>query len=111
MKILFSSTGKSWEDTVDERFGRAKGFVLYNEETDNLSWLSNDENADAEHGAGIKAAQLVINTGADILITGKVGPKAHDILKKTNLKIYKAENISLKQAYKNFQERMLNQIK
>jgi predicted Fe-Mo cluster-binding NifX family protein len=111
MKILFSATGKNWEDSVDERFGRAKGFVLYDEGTNQLSWLSNYENVDAEHGAGIKAAQLVLNTGADILIIGRIGPKAYDILKKTNLEIYKAENISLKQAYKDLQEGILNQIK
>ncbi len=110
MKIVFSSTGKNWDDNVDERFGRAKGYVLYDEGTDQLSWLSNDENVDGAHGAGIKAAQLVLNTGAAILITGKVGPKAHDILKKTQIKIYKAENISLRQAYKNFQEGLLPEI-
>ena len=111
MKILFSSTGNNWDSTVDERFGRAKGYVLYDEDTNKLIWFSNDENLNAEYGAGVKAAQLVLNTKATILITGRIGPKAHDILKKANIKIFVAENVSLKQAYKNFQEGLLTQAR
>lgn len=107
MKILFSSTGKNWEDKVDERFGRASGFVLYDEEIDQLSWYSNEENIDAEHGAGVNASQLAINTKATVLITGKIGPKAQNILKKAKIKIYHAGNISLKQAYKGFKNNTL----
>ena len=109
MKILFSSTGKNWEDNVDERFGRAKGFVLFDEDTNQIKWLSNDENVNAGHGAGIQAAQLVLNTGADILITGRIGPKAQEVLRKTNIKIYKAVNISIKQAYKYLKEGLLKE--
>ncbi len=109
MKILFSSKGKTWEDTVDERFGRAMGFVLYDEVNDQLTWQSNDRNINAEHGAGVNASQMVINTGAEVLITGKIGPKAHDILKKTDIKIYIAGNVSLKQAYKDFKENRLQE--
>ncbi len=107
MKIIFSSTGKNWEDNIDDKFGRAKGFVLYDEDNNKLSWLSNDENMDAEHGAGIQAAQLVLNTGAEILITGRIGPKAREVLEKTNIKIYETVNVSIKQAYKNFKEGLL----
>jgi len=109
MKIIFSSTGKNWDDKVDEKFGRAKGFVLYDEETKMLKWISNDRNRNAEHGAGIQAAQLVLNTGAEILITGRIGPKAREVLKKTNIKIYKAVNISIKKAYENFNEGLLKE--
>jgi predicted Fe-Mo cluster-binding NifX family protein len=107
MKIIFSSTGKNWEDNIDDKFGRAKGFVLYDEDNNKLSWLSNDENMNAGHGAGIQAAQLVLNTGAEILITGRIGPKAREVLEKTNIKIYETVNVSIKQAYKNFKEGLL----
>ena len=115
MKIAIASgkggTGKNWEDIVDERFGRASGFVLYDEENNLLSWYSNDENIDAEHGAGVNASQMVLNTGATVLITGKIGPKAHDILKKADIKIFIAGNYSLKKAYKDFKENKLKEHK
>jgi predicted Fe-Mo cluster-binding NifX family protein len=100
MKILFSSTGKNWDDEVDQRFGRASGFVLYDEETDKLNWYSNEENINAQHGAGVNASQLAINTGANILVTGRIGPKAYDILKTAEIKIFISGNIKLKEAYK-----------
>lgn len=110
MKIIFSSTGKNWEDKVDERFGRAKGFILYDEDIKRLSWLSNDKNINAEHGAGIQAVSLIVNAGAEILITNRVGPKAREVLEKTSIKIYKAVNISIRQAYKNFKEGLLEEL-
>ena len=64
MKIIFSSQNKNWDSNLDERFGRAKGFVLYDEETNKFSWHSNQDNLNAAHGAGIQSAQFVINTGA-----------------------------------------------
>jgi predicted Fe-Mo cluster-binding NifX family protein len=111
MKIIIPSTGKSWEDKVDDRFGRARGFLLYDEDKNKLSWLSNETNMNAGHGAGIQAAQLVINTGAEILITGQIGPKAREILEKTNIKIYKCVNSSIKQAYNNFKQGLLKEDK
>ncbi len=111
MKILFSSTGKTLEDQVDERFGRAAGFVLYDDNNNQLSWYSNQENVDVGHGAGVNASQLAINTKANVLITGKIGPKAQDILKKAKIKVYLAGNISLNQAYKEFKNNKLTQQK
>jgi predicted Fe-Mo cluster-binding NifX family protein len=110
MKIIIPSTGKSWEDKVDERFGRARGFALYDEDENKLSWLSNETNMNAGHGAGIQAAQLVVNTGAEILITGEIGPKAREILQKTNIKIYKSANNNVKQAYDNFKQGLLKEV-
>jgi predicted Fe-Mo cluster-binding NifX family protein len=111
MKIIIPSTGKSWEDKVDDRFGRARGFLLYDEDENKLSWLSNERNMNAGHGAGIQAAQLVINTDAKILITVQIGPKAREILEKTNIKIYKSVNSSIKQAYNNFKQGLLKEDK
>ena len=111
MKILFSSTGKTLEDNVDERFGRAPGFVLYDDANDQVNWYSNQENVNADHGAGVNASQLAINTKASVLITGKIGPKAHDILKKAKIKVYLAGNISLNQAYKDYKNNILKQHK
>jgi predicted Fe-Mo cluster-binding NifX family protein len=110
MKIIIPSTGKSWEDKVDDRFGRARGFLLYDEDEDKLSWLSNEINMNVGHGAGIQAAQLVINKGAEILITGEIGPKAREILEKTKIKIYKSDNTSIKQAYNSFKQGLLKKV-
>lgn len=101
MKIVFTSTGKNWDSPLDSVFGRAEGYILYNEEKNKLSWFSNAENRNAGHGAGIQAGQNVAGLGADIVITGgMVGPKASEILKKAGIKIYSSvDKKSVKGAY------------
>jgi len=108
-KILFTSTGKDWSDKLDERFGRAAGFVLYDEEENTLSWSSNEENVNASHGAGTQAAQFAISSGASILITGHVGPKAFDVLNLSDINIFLSSESTLKEVYEAFKEGKLKQ--
>lgn len=109
MKILFTSTGKDWSNKLDERFGRAAGFTLYDQEENTLSWHSNEENVNAAHGAGTQAAQFAINSGAAILITGHVGPKAFDVLNLSEIKIFLSKEVPLKEVYEAFKEGKLKQ--
>jgi len=109
MKILFTSNGKTWSDKLDERFGRAAGFVLFDQEKDTLSWHSNEENVNAAHGAGTQAAQFAINSGASVLITGHVGPKAFDVLNLSDISIFLSSEASLKEVYEAYKEGKLKQ--
>ena len=104
MKIVFTSENNSWGSSLDERFGRAKGFVIYDEETGDFSWHSNENNLNAAHGAGIQAAQFVIKTGAKVLISGNIGPKAFDLLNKTGIEVFNANVDSLKKIYNDYKQ-------
>jgi predicted Fe-Mo cluster-binding NifX family protein len=108
MKIIFSAQRNSWDSMLDKRFGRSTGFMLYDEHSGVLSWYSNEDNMNAAHGAGTKAAQMVINSGAGVLITGNVGPKAFEILKKTDIEIYNAEAAPLRSIYHAYKQGKLN---
>jgi predicted Fe-Mo cluster-binding NifX family protein len=88
MKIVFTTSGQDWEAKLEERFGRASGFLVYDEEGNTLNWKSNEENKDAAHGAGIQAAQKVVQTGAEAIVTGNLGPKASSTIKSANIKAY-----------------------
>ncbi|MGN1140858.1 MAG: NifB/NifX family molybdenum-iron cluster-binding protein [Oliverpabstia sp.] len=48
--------------------------------------------ARAHGGAGIQAAQFLVDSGVNILITVRCGQNAADVLKATNIKIYKSVN-------------------
>ena len=112
MKIIFSSQNRDWESLLDERFGRAIGFNLYDEESGILSWHSNEDNLNAAHGAGTQAAQFVINSGALVLISGKVGPKAFDLLDKTGIEIYNSDVDKLKSIYNAYKQgKLIKQTK
>ena len=81
MKIAVTSTGTDLESEVDPRFGRAPYFLIVESETFDFEALDNKENVNALKGAGIQAAGMVSNKGAEVLLTGFCGPNAFKVLK------------------------------
>ncbi|HOD13834.1 MAG TPA: NifB/NifX family molybdenum-iron cluster-binding protein [Spirochaetota bacterium] len=88
MIIAVTTEGKTMKATIDERFGRASGFIIYNTDTGSHEYRENQQNLDAAQGAGIQSAKTVIDAGASVLITGNVGPKAHAALAAGGVEIY-----------------------
>lgn len=81
MKIAISTQGREKNSPVDPRFGRAAWFVIIDSETgDIVDVLDNRAAQDAAHGAGINAATVVAESGAQAVLTGRVGPKAFAVL-------------------------------
>jgi predicted Fe-Mo cluster-binding NifX family protein len=103
-KIVFSAKGEGWDALVNDKFGRASGFVVYDEDSDVLSYHTNQANLNAEHGVGIQTAQFVAGIGADVVVTGgNVGPKATEVLKHAGVKIVEfASEIPVKEAYEKY---------
>ncbi len=110
MKIIISSTGKKWSDSIDPQFEHANGFILLNEETNRKSWHSNEENVNTTQNSGIQEAQFVVNTGASVLITGSVGSKALKILNHSNIMIYKAADLSVKEGWVDYKGGFLEEL-
>ncbi len=106
MRILFTAKGDSWDALVDPRFGRAEMFVVYDEESDTLTKILNDEAKGKAHGVGLQSAKKAIQTNVDAIITGNgAGEKALEILQKSNIKVYVgAGDVTLKNAYEAFKE-------
>lgn len=88
MNVAFSATGSDLNSDLDQRFGRAKQFILIDTETNAATILENTQNMNAAQGAGIQSAQNVINAGADAVVTGNCGPKAFQVLQAAGVKIY-----------------------
>lgn len=74
-------------------FGRAPYFLIQNTET-GTSELAGNPAAEAQGGAGIKAAQLVVDKGANALITVRCGQNAADVFKAAGIAIYQADGPS-----------------
>jgi predicted Fe-Mo cluster-binding NifX family protein len=98
MKIAVTSLGESLESPVDQRFGRTRYFVLYDLETGEWSAHNNKQNLQAAQGAGIQAAQHVVNLGAEAVITGHCGPKAFVTLSAADIAIYQDASGSVQDA-------------
>jgi predicted Fe-Mo cluster-binding NifX family protein len=84
MKIAVTSTGGSMDALVSEQFGRCQYFLIVDSDTMKFEAVSN-LGEQMQGGAGPKAAETIINKGAKVLLTGRVGDKAEDALKKGNV--------------------------
>jgi len=87
MKIAITSTGKTLDSQVDQRFGRAAYFIVVETETMEFSVLEN-ESVDAASGAGVTSAKVVIDAGAEAVLTDNCGPNAQRILIAAGIKLY-----------------------
>ncbi len=83
-----TSLGTELDSGIDERFGRARYFVVVDTDTDEIiDVIDNLENQHASHGAGMQAAQSVANSGVEWLLTGNVGPNAFSTLNQAGINI------------------------
>ena len=87
MKVVITSSNKTLADPIDMHFGRAKYFILADTETGKAVAHDNAQNLHAAQGAGIQSAETVAKLGAEVVITGSVGPKAYKALQAAGIKI------------------------
>ncbi len=86
MKICITSSGQSLEDIIDRRFGRCQCFIILDTESMQYEVIENPAKS-AGGGAGTQAGQLVANKGAEVVLTGNVGPNAFNTLQAAGLKV------------------------
>ena len=104
MKIAVTSTGKDLTSDVDPRFGRAAYFIIVDPATLEFEVVENTQNLNLPQGAGIQAGKTILNSKAEVLITGNCGPKAFKVLNEAKIKIITAAKgrvIDVVQQYKN----------
>ncbi|TJX14564.1 dinitrogenase iron-molybdenum cofactor biosynthesis protein [Tissierella creatinini] len=85
---------KSLESEVCISFGRAPYFLFYNLDTKESLFVDNSA-ANSQGGAGIKAAQIIADNKADVLLTPRCGQNAADVFKAADIKIYKSISASV----------------
>ncbi len=86
MKICITAQGDNLEAEVDPRFGRCQYFVFYDTESLRSEFLIN-QNKDGMGGVGIQSGQLIADKGAQVLLTGNVGPNAYMTLQAGKIEI------------------------
>ncbi len=104
MKIAVTAVGETMDSPVDQRFGRARYFVLYDTETEEWSAHDNKQSLDAAQGAGIQAGQKVSELGAKAVITGHCGPKAFMTLGAASIDVYPGASGTVAEAVVAFSE-------
>ena len=100
MKFCIATTHGGLEDQVSPVFGRCPTFTFVDVEGNDIknTEIIQNEFATAMGGAGIQAAQLVVNKGADVVIAGNYGPNAYPILSQAGVNVVSIHGISVKDA-------------
>lgn len=104
MKIVVTSLGETLDSPVDQRFGRARYFVLYDSESGEWSAHDNKQNLGAAQGAGIQAGQKVVELGAEAVLTGHCGPKAFATLRAGGIAVYPGASGTVNETLKAFSD-------
>lgn len=100
MKIAVTSTGTDLDAEVDPRFGRARYIIVVDSDTLDFEVLDNSENVNALKGAGIQAASMLSEKGAEVLLTGFCGPNAFKTLSAANIGVANDASGTVREAVK-----------
>ncbi|MGI6642443.1 MAG: NifB/NifX family molybdenum-iron cluster-binding protein [Bacillota bacterium] len=81
--------------SVSISFGRAQYFLIYDTETKESVILDNGVATSASGGAGILAAQFLVDNRVSALITPRCGQNAANVLEAAGVKVYKTTGTSV----------------
>jgi predicted Fe-Mo cluster-binding NifX family protein len=87
MRIVITANGTELEAQASPVFGRCPTYVFVDTETMQFEGLENPAIA-APSGAGIQAAQFVIERGGQAIVTGNVGPNAYGVFQASGVPVY-----------------------
>lgn len=87
MRIVLSSSRPNVDGDIDPRFGRCRYFLFVDPHTLQYE-VEENPHVEAASGAGISAAQFVVNKGAQAVITGNIGPNAHQVLTAAGIQMF-----------------------
>ena len=112
MKIAIPVDDASMNTNICISFGRTPYFLLYDTESKDATFLSNSA-ASSQGGAGIKAAQMILDHNAEVLLTPRCGENAAEVFNAANVQIYKTSGDQLMQNIQSFENGelpLLNEI-
>lgn len=75
LKIAVTSRGNTPKSEVYEQFGRTYWLMIYNLAAEQWYAIDNETNRILTKDAGIATAQILLELGVSIVMTGETGPK------------------------------------
>lgn len=89
MKIMIPSREDRLDSLMDERYGRAAYFIIYDTDANDFEAIKNPYLND-RGGVGVSVAKLCVEKGADAAVAEHFGPNTLEILKPANVKLFQA---------------------
>ncbi len=108
MKICVTATAGDLNAQVDPRFGRCQYFVIVDSDTMACEAMAN-EAMNAPGGAGIQAAQAMVNKGVNVVISGNMGPNAFQVLSTAGVKVATGAYGTVKEAVEMYKSGKLSE--
>ena len=109
MKIALTCTGKEMNDNLDLRFGRCSYFIIFDSEK-GVSYTLENKGQSSGGGAGIAAAQQIIDEEVEVVITGSMGPNAYNLMLSSGIKVYASKELPCAQVLESFNKGELEEI-
>jgi predicted Fe-Mo cluster-binding NifX family protein len=109
MKIVVSANGANLDAPASPIFGRCPVYVFVDTDTMESEAVENPA-IGASGGAGIQAAQFVVEHGARAVVTGNMGPNAFNVLQSAGVPIYLFGGGTVRQAVEAFRAGQLSQV-
>jgi len=97
MKIAVSSQGEHLDAPASPVFGRCPTYLFVVPETMEFEAVPNPA-MNQGGGAGIQAAQFVVNQGAEAVLSGNLGPNAFDVLQAASVPGFLVSEGTVRQA-------------
>ncbi len=101
MRIVVSAQGGNLDASASPVFGRCPTHVFVDTETMQFEAVPNPA-MNQGGGAGIQAAQFVVQRGAQAVLTGNLGPNAFDVLEAAGVPSYLVPEGTVRQAVEAF---------
>ncbi|KXL52807.1 dinitrogenase iron-molybdenum cofactor [Anaerotignum neopropionicum] len=109
MKIAIPVNEMRVEAEVCVSFGRAPYFLFYDTESRETEFIPNPAAA-AQGGAGIKAAQAIVDGAANVLLTVRSGENAAEVFHAAKIMVYKTTKVTAKENIDEFEKGQLAQM-
>jgi predicted Fe-Mo cluster-binding NifX family protein len=99
MKLMISAQNCTLESPVDSRFGRCPWLILVDTESNQWKAFQNP-GASQSGGAGVAAAQFVVDQNAEVVISGDFGPNAARAFQtaKIDMRLFPKQVLSVQEA-------------
>ncbi|PKM68394.1 MAG: dinitrogenase iron-molybdenum cofactor biosynthesis protein [Firmicutes bacterium HGW-Firmicutes-18] len=106
MKIAIPADKNSLSADVYASLARAPFFAIYDTDTTGVEFIDNSA-ASSQGGAGIKAAQILVDSHVDVLITPRCGQNAADAINAAKIQMYKSIDHTISDNLKAWEEEKL----
>jgi len=87
MKLAIPSLGRTLKSAMSYQLGRAPFIIIYDSDTKDYKTFENT-GFQLKDGSGLRAAEIILENDADVLLIKEIGRKAYSFLMKEQVNVH-----------------------